>query len=340
MKQAPLLALSLFLALLGPSPALAQAGNDADKSTARTLGQEGQDALDKGNFQLALDLFLRADRLYHAPTLALGAARAQVGLKKLVSAQESYNRMLREGLPPSPSPAFKQALLDAERELAALEPRIPFLLLTVVGATEPRIELDGEPFASAALGVKRVIDPGKHRVKASATGFKEAEVSFEVQERESKPIHIKLERDPKALTPVPPAPTTSAPPAASSAPPAPAPSAPALPPSSSGARTAGWISVGLGGAGLVVGSVAGLVAMDRRRSLVDSCGGDERCPASSLDARDRFRSAANFSTVGFGVGLLGLAVGIPLLLTSGPSSTTAGAAPCLMGSQLGVCGRM
>jgi hypothetical protein len=338
-KRAALLSLSLSLALLDPSPALAQTGNDADKSTARTLGQEGQDALDKGNFQLALDLFLRADRLYHAPTLALGAARAQVGLKRLVSAQESYNRMLREGLPPSPSPAFKQALLDAERELAALEPRIPFLLLTVVGATEPRIELDGEPFPSAALGVKRAIDPGKHQVKAGAAGFKEAEVSFEIQERESKPIHIKLERDPKALTPVPTAPTASAPPAASSTPPAPS-TPPALPPSSSGARTAGWISLGLGGVGLAVGSVAGLVAMDRRRTLVDSCGGDERCPASSLDARDRFRSAANFSTVGFGVGLLGLAVGIPLLLTSGPSSTTAGAAPCLMGSQLGVCGRM
>jgi hypothetical protein len=72
------------LLLLAPTVVLAQP-SDADRATARSLGLEGQQALKRGEYQAALDLFRRADALYHAPTLLLGIARAQAGLSILAS---------------------------------------------------------------------------------------------------------------------------------------------------------------------------------------------------------------------------------------------------------------
>src|SRR5258706_3157916 len=83
--------------VLTSSAALAEP-TPADRATARTLAQEGQQALEAKNYAIAIDRFGRADSLVHAPTLLLGLARSQVGLGKLVEAQESYNRIIREGV--------------------------------------------------------------------------------------------------------------------------------------------------------------------------------------------------------------------------------------------------
>src|SRR5690242_16306817 len=95
-RHIPLVALAASL-LMAP-PAFAQ--SDADKATARSLGQEGQAALDAKDYRTAEDRFRRADSLYHAPTLALGLARSLAANGKFVAAQETYNRIVREGVAP------------------------------------------------------------------------------------------------------------------------------------------------------------------------------------------------------------------------------------------------
>src|SRR5262245_12687203 len=118
-------ALALALLLI-PTVASAQV-SDANKAAARALAQQGQDALDEKDFTTAADRFTRAGELLHAPTLALGLARAQVGLGKWVAAQETYLRLLREGVPAHAPPAFVKAMADARKEVDALAPRIPSL---------------------------------------------------------------------------------------------------------------------------------------------------------------------------------------------------------------------
>src|SRR5690349_24257436 len=53
--------------------------------------------------------FKRAEALFHAPTLALGLARAYTANGKYVAAQETYNRIIREGVPANAPPAFAKA---------------------------------------------------------------------------------------------------------------------------------------------------------------------------------------------------------------------------------------
>ena len=61
----------------------------------------------------------------------------------------------------------------ARKELEALAPRIPFLVVQVTGAgaASARMTIDDEPVSDAALGVKRVVDPGRHVIRGEAPRF-------------------------------------------------------------------------------------------------------------------------------------------------------------------------
>lgn len=331
-----LLASSWLACSLLLTPAQAEP-TDADRAAARSLGLEGQRVLKDGQFKAALDLFQRADALYHAPTLLLGIARAQVGLGHLVSARETYLRILREGLPSKPSEAFRRAVADAEQELSVLEPRVPFLVLKLSDAPDVHISLDDQEFPLAALGVRRPLGPGQHRLSAKAPGRKDVAMEFSLREGEVREIELRLEALPQPTASA--SAVVSSPPAA--APPlvvASAPRMPGEPPDSGWMRPAGWVGVGLGGVGFVVGSIWGLLAIERKSTLDDACGG-RPCPSSASSLRGSYERAGNISTAGFGVALLGFGAGLPLLLLAPPRPSTA-ASPCVFHGHLGVCGRM
>ena len=96
-KTKPTLALTLALAL-GITASPGRADDQANRATARELAGQAQDALERRDFVSANELFAKAHALVPAATLALGRARAEVGLGKLVSAHERYVAIVREGL--------------------------------------------------------------------------------------------------------------------------------------------------------------------------------------------------------------------------------------------------
>ena len=84
----------------------------------------------------------------------------------------------------------------------------------------------------------------------------------------------------------------------------------------------GWIGLGVGGAGIVIGGITGLVAMSRHGSLESDCPNGKCSPAGGQDTIDGFRSMATVSTVSFVVGGIAAAAGGALLLTApGPAQT-------------------
>src|SRR6187401_368510 len=91
-----IMAAALPLAALTFTPGTTFA-QDADIAQARQLGQQAQAAYDAGNYAESEKLWAAAAKLYSAaPTLTLGLARTQAKLGKVVAAQESYNRIIRE----------------------------------------------------------------------------------------------------------------------------------------------------------------------------------------------------------------------------------------------------
>jgi hypothetical protein len=306
------LALTFAILSLSTTPALAQP-SASDRATARALAEEGGEALDKKNYEIAADRFARADALVHAPTLSLELARAQVGLRRFVEAQETYLRIIREGVPPGSPPSFTKAFQDAQKEIKAIPPRLGWVTLTVTGANAFIVSIDGNEVPKAALDVKRAVNPGNHVVKASADGYIANETTFTVGEGESAAVSMTLEPMPTSPTAKPP----TAPAAKTTIT-----TASGVQVGSDGARpkgstqkTLGYVALGVGGAGLVVGSITGLMAISRHGDLQTHCQ-DGQCPETEQKTLDNYRTFSTVSTIGFIVAGAGAIGGMTLLLTT------------------------
>jgi hypothetical protein len=295
----------------GPTEALAQV-SDADRATARALAQQGQEAFDRQDFAMAADRFQRARQLISAPTIELGLAWAQVGLGRLVAAQETYNRILREGVPAGAPPVFAKALADARAELTALEPRVPSVVIDVTGPPSMRVSLDGIALSAAVIGVGRPVDPGTHTVRVEADGFAPAQASFTAVPHKSE--HVTL-----TLVPAPPG------------------SAPPPPARSNGAtqRNVGFVGIGIGAAGLALGGITGAMAMGKHSELARLCPGGH-C-TNQQAAITNYHLLANVSTAGFVAGGALALAGIVIVVTA-PKATAPALAMSVAPTHVGARG--
>jgi hypothetical protein len=301
----------------------ARAQSDADRATARSLGQDGQQAYESKDYATAEDRFRRADKMVHAPTLVLGLARALAAEGKYVEAQESYNRIIREGLPPGAPDVFKRALEDAKKEVDGVAAKVGSVTITVKAAgggdiPDPQVILDDHPLNSASLGVKRAIDPGAHVLRATAEGYKPGELKFSTTEGGTADEPLTLDKDLSAPAAVAAAPATTAAPATAS----PSPDV-STADSSKSRKLLPWIAFGVGGAGLVVGGITGVMALGKHSTLKDECTSGT-CPPSAQSDLDSYHSIGLVSTIGFIVAGVGGAAGAVLLLTQPKSAPTTG----------------
>jgi hypothetical protein len=302
----------LFVVLcLFPRAAHAQV-SDIDRATARTLAQEGRDALTRKDYPTAADRFTRASAIVNAPTLLVGLAQAQVGLGKLVSAMETYSRVIREGLPPNPPAPFVRALEEARKGAEALGPRIPFVIVDVKGPTAgaSKVVIDGLVVPSAALGMRRPIDPGRHEVRVEAPSFATSQKTFEVAEGKVESVTLVMTplTGPAAVAPASEPPLHEAP--------------QELPPGAahgpSGRRVAAFVVGGVGIAGLVVGGATGGLVLGKKGTIQANCGlgGDPAaCNHTGFLAASSAKTLGIVSDVGFAVGGAAVVTAVILLVT-------------------------
>jgi hypothetical protein len=282
---------ALAAALVIIAPAARAEPSAADRATARTLAQQGQDALDAKDWSTAADRFARADALVHAPTLMLALARAEVGLGRWVAALEHLNRIEREGVPAGAPPSWSKALQEAKQDLSALEPRVPAAVITVRGRGAPRanVTVDGAAVPAAALGVARPVDPGKHTIRAEAEGFDPAEVTLTFTEKKVEQVVLQVDQQQAVV-------------------PAAATESPVVSP----LRPIGFAGVGVGGAGLLMGAITGGLALAKHADLASKCPGGH-C-TNMQGAIDAYNLVGVLSTAGFVAGGALAATGVVLLV--------------------------
>jgi hypothetical protein len=303
----------------GAPQALAQ--SDAERAGARAAATEGAKAFEEGRFKEAVDLFARAESLVHAPPHLLYIARSHEKLGQLVEARESYLKITREQLSPDAPAAFKQARTSAEQELAALEPRIPYLTITVTGpgAQSATVTMDGDKVPRALVGVPHPVNPGEHELLASGQDVKSPPQKVALEEGGRKSIELVLAAAPGSTGSA--GPVTGAGDGGDQG---------VSEGGSSGMRIGAYVALGVGVVGLAGGTFFALRASSKRSEADDLCnlpGGacpqDKRGEVSSLD--DDADSASTLATVSFIVGGVGIASGLTLLLlSSGESSTSKG----------------
>ena len=299
--------LALSVVLLGWS-ADASAQSEADKTTARALAVEAQEALEAKRYEEAADKFGRAEKLFHAPTLVVGLARAYVGMGKYVEAMEAYNEVIREPLEADAPEPFKAAKNDARKEIQGLDQKIGWITLRVEGPSEPTVDLDGQSVSIASLGVRRAINPGDHVVRVSASGWLTAEQSFSIGAGGTEEVVITLEEgadDPSVI------PAGGGPGTAGSG----------ADGADEGGGTStltilGWTGIGVGGAGIIIGAITGGLAIGKRGELVDNCSEAGECGPEQQSTLDSYRTMGTISTIGFVAGGVLAAAGTVLLIVA------------------------
>jgi hypothetical protein len=107
--------------------------------------------------------------------------------------------------------------------------------------------------------------------------------------------------------------------------PAPVPEPPA-PSRSPGAAT--WSALGVGAAGLVVGTIAGVVELSKASAVKGECHGNA-CPETARGDLDGANTMANVSNVALVIGVVGAALGAVFYFTAprGPVQPSVGVLP-------------
>ncbi|HEY4104521.1 MAG TPA: hypothetical protein VGM44_11550 [Polyangiaceae bacterium] len=317
----------LAFVLLTAAPAFADP-TAADRATARSLAGEGYHALQSKDYATAIDRFSRADALVHAPTLMIDWARALAGVGKLVEAQERYEQIIREGVDPKAPKSWQKAYNDANNELAALKPRLAWVTINVSGTNDARVTIDGAPIPPAAIGVRRATNPGERSVRVVAKGYLPQKKTIQLAEGSDSSVAFALQPDPDQQAQASTLLDTSAP-APSEAPP-------------KRKRTLAYVAMGVGGAGILVGGITGILAMNKHSELEKSCPGGA-CPSNQSNNLNSYHTLATVSDVGFAVGIPIAATGVALWFLNRPSSEAPPAQglrvhPYFAGTSLGAVG--
>lgn len=320
-------ALALNVALGLANSAQAQSADEASREAGRALAYEGVAAYQRGEFKVAQDRLNRAYDLLKAPSAGLWSARALMKNGMWVEAAARLLEVSRLTVTSGKLEVQQKAKEDALLEREALLQKIPKVTLQIAGvdATAVSVKLDGKAVHPALLGVAQPVNPGPHSLVAKyrtqvrersfeATEASAALVAFEFHDESAPPkTNLGGHRDNEALD------------------------------HRRGTqakvyRTVGWVTLGLGGAGIAAGGVLGLVAWSEKNTL--NCGADNQCAFEKGAAVKTYNSRRSASTATLVGGAIASGVGITfLLLNPSPLPRTAGMELGLGLGTLAVSGR-
>lgn len=298
--RSALIVVLLSLGLL-PRAAFAQSANT---QAAEGLFQEGLTLLESGKTSEACEKFVASHRLDPANGTLQNVASCHEKEGRTASAWSEWldlaGKAARAGQGERETLARTRAAA-LSKELARIELKFP------ASSNVATIEIEGQELSQSAWSTPLPLDPGSRTIAFKAPGRKDAITHVVIAPHTNATIDV---------------PILEAAPAAASSPSSPKVADPLKVESTGGgSRTLGWVVGGVGLVGVGVGSFFGLQAMSKN----DDAGCDgAKCPnQAAADDRDSAKTSATISTIGFGVGIVGLAVGTYLVLTSKSTPTSA-----------------
>lgn len=318
------------------SGAAAQA-QTRDPLGAQALFDSGMEQLRLGNSAEACEKFNKSLELEPAVSTIVKVAQCAEREQRLATAWYGYERALKLNREVE-QPERRRKQLDAyiRARILDLKPRVPKLRLVVSHQPEHlTIYRDGTAIPLAALGEVLPIDPGVHRLRATAPGYVESSAEVELaagqivtqeltletvptkvlpprNESFALPPTLRLMAKPRIIQPRRPAPTKS-------------------PPKGSADASQYWVGVLLGSLGIASLGVAGYFGL-HTRALVDDmvryCDPDG-CEERGITLHDRALRERNLGWGLAGAGAGALVTGILLMATSGthPSESVMRSAP-------------
>lgn len=313
------------------APAAAYAQSSSDKAVAETLFREGRALMNDGKVDDACPKLEGSYRVDPKTGTLTNLAACHEMQGKTASAWAEFSEAAAQA-----SNAHRGGLEEFARTRAsALATKLSRLSVRLTDP-DPKTEvtIDGHRIVVEALGTPIPLDPGVHKVVAKlgdATWSGEATIAV-------GPASADL-TIPK-LEAAAPAPVLEAPVAVPPQPERPASSTT----SGHGREIATYGALGVGAVGIGVGTVFGLMTLSKKSDADALCHGSSCSSQHGVDLEEQARSTATISTIGLGVGLVGAAVGLYLLVTTprspSPSpSPSAGVSATVSADGWGLAGR-
>jgi hypothetical protein len=271
---------ALLVAVLVVSAAGRGWAQPANEAAAETLFREGRELLEQQRYDEACRKLEDSYRLDPADGTLLGLAMCHEGQGRLASAWLEYKQIIARA-----ERADRQRA--ATERAQALESRLSTIAVVVPAghrARDLQVSYDGQPIGAAAWSTAFPVDPGPHRLEATAPG-KRSWRSQLVIGREPEHRTVEVPRLDDAALPV---------------------AAPE--PERHSSVNRGWrvAALSLGGAGVAavgVGSFLGLRALHQRNdSRSMGCVGDACPSAAARDTRLAAGRKADAATVSFVAG--------------------------------------
>jgi hypothetical protein len=253
--------------------------------------------------------------------LAVLEGEALVQLGRLRRAADRFRAAQNTRLDAASPQAYKKAVRLAEVRLRDVERRTPRLTLRVErsGADTDKLGLmlNGEPQSPETLGVERSMDPGNYELYVRHPSGRTYRRAFVLREGDRQTVSLDLAGDASLRV-------------------APAADRQRIAHTDI-RRPAGWVSLGIAGAGLGTGVIASVVMANKHSILDEEC--NPECPRQFRDDLETFETARTVSLVGYGTGLLSGVLGAVLLMGSRPAETHARAVrPFITAKTVGVKG--
>jgi hypothetical protein len=294
-----------------------------EDAAAEALFNRGLSEMEAGRYETACPTLKESQRIDPRMGTLFTLAECEAKGGMIASAVAHYDEYLR--LFSRLAPAQKATQAGREKvsaaQKAALSPQVPYVTLTLRNAPPgTTVKWDDMVFHLPALGVPLPVNPGEHVVTTQAPGGTSVVTRVTLEKAERKQVELKIGPQSQSAANSAPAPVVAPPSARSTPGPATAAEADA---GTSGESRRVWIygAGGLGAAGLIVGSITGALVLGKKATIDDNCAGT-RCNAEGKDAADSAQSLGLVSTIGFGVGIAGLATAAVLFFTE-PKSAVA-----------------
>lgn len=207
------LALGLATTLLVSTSWSRPEATPSELTVARRLFDEGKAAEDAGEFREAAEKFRRAASIKDTPGLRFHLARCEEEQGAFVEALLEYDRA-RELLDSGVKATDVARLLPSARERA--QAKVALLTIKLSSpVSDLTVTLDGKALSVSVLGAAMPINPGKHRVTASAPGHADYVSVLDLQSGEGVRLDVQLRPLAKSSAP-PPLPTVAEAPAPAS----------------------------------------------------------------------------------------------------------------------------
>jgi hypothetical protein len=288
------------------------------KDEAKKAFGEGKKLIDKPDYENAHICFKLADAYVPGaqPKYRIAASLDKMG--KVAEAVAAYDAFLAF-VGPSPDDKFKEIVADAKTRNDALKqtPSKVKVAVSPAGLPNQKIMVDG----AAQPGPELTLAPGKHTLTISADGYETSTQPLEIGFAETRDVNVTLNKAPEVV------PTATAVATATSVPTASETAVATAPPTATAtapvekSNIPAYVTLGLAGAGAVVGGIFGGLALASKGEF-DSMVAGPHDPKAATDKADETDRNALIADMSFAVALTFGVTGAVLLLTDTGATTS------------------